>query len=451
MCGADPARASPYAVRGKLPPSSQPAEGCVKAHEPLHGELGARHDRTMIEGLRSAWKGLSLPAGARRAISPAIWGGLDRFFEMRLQRRAHDVLPGTAKIAGFFSESHGIAASAKRCANALEELGVETERVDLGALTHAALLKRTTQRFEPGGAWIFHVNPPELVVAMASIGAANFERAFVAGYWAWELPEAPPLWLRRKALVDEVWAPSTYTARALRGGGEPARVVPHPMKLPPPPDRAALRANLNLPADAFIVTTLFDFRSSLARKNPLGAIDAFRRAFGEDSSALLVIKTQHGDFAPPLRHELSQAASAANIRLIDEAWPLERAEALIAAADVLLSLHRAEGFGLTLAEAMAAGTPVVATGWSGNTDFMAQYGAHVSARMTAVDDPQQIYAGQRWAEPDLSDAAELLTSLRDQRVWQVFSERGRALVDQHLGLNPYRAALGPAFWAAVTR
>lgn len=406
----------------------------------------------MIEGLRSAWKGLPLPTGMRRAISPAIWGGLDRFFEMRLRRRARDVLPGTAKVAGFFSESHGIAASAKRCADALEALGVETERVDLGALTHASLLKRPARRFEPGGAWVFHVNPPELVVALASIEAASFESAFVAGYWAWELPAAPPLWLRRKALVDEVWAPSTYTARALRGHGDtPVRVVPHPIILRPFPDRTALRAKLDLPTDAFIVTTLFDFRSSVARKNPFGAIDAFRRAFGEDGGALLVIKTQHGDFAPALRQELGQAASAANIRVIDEAWPLERAEALIGAGDVLLSLHRAEGFGLTLAEAMAAGTPVVATGWSGNTDFMAQYGAHVSARMVPVDDPQQIYEGQNWAEPDTTDAAELLKGLRDQRVWQAFSKRGRALVDQHLGLNAYRAALGPAFWTAISR
>jgi glycosyltransferase involved in cell wall biosynthesis len=407
----------------------------------------------MIEAVRNAWKGLPLPAGARRAISPAIWGGLDRFFEMRLRRRAHDVLPGSAKVAGFFSESHGIAASAKRCADAFEALGVETQRVDLGALTHANLLQRPTQRLAPGGAWIFHVNPPELVVALASIGADAFARSFLAGYWAWELPEAPPLWLRRKALVDEVWAPSLYTADALRDeAAAPLRVVPHPIPLRPLPDRSALRATLGLPADMFIATTLFDFRSSLARKNPLGAIAAFRKAFADDSGTLLVVKSQRGDTAPVSRAELAQAASAANIRLIDEAWPIERAEALIGAADVLISLHRAEGFGLPLAEAMALGTPVVATNWSGNVDFMQDYDAKVSAARVAVADAQGIYAGQTWAEPDIDAAAALLSALRnDEARRHALSQRGRQLVQQRLGLSTYRAALGDAFWAAIKR
>lgn len=406
----------------------------------------------MIGTLRSAWKGLPLPQGARRAISPALWGGLDRFFEMRLRRRPHDALPGTVKVAGFFSESHGIAASAKRCADALDSLGVETERVDLGMPTHAALLNRPTQHFAPGGAWIIHVNPPELVVALKTIGAEAFARSFLAGYWAWELPQAPPQWLRRKALVDEVWAPSAYTADALQGGATPVRVVPHPVALKPPRNRGAARAALGLPADAFIVASLLDFRSSLARKNPLAAIAAFREAFGGEASALLVIKAQHGDHAPALRGELAEAARTTNIRLIDETWPLERAEALIGGADALLSLHRAEGFGLTLAEAMAEGTPVVATNWSGNVDFMRDYDALVQATTIPVQDAQGIYAGQVWAEPDIAQAAALLRRVRDDAAWRHdLSESGRALVRDRLGLDVYRTALGPAFWAAIRR
>lgn len=406
-----------------------------------------------MEAIRSAWKKLPLPRSARAAISPAIWGALDRFHETRLRRRPHTVRAGTVKVAGFFSESHGIAASAKRCADALESLGVDTERVDLGALTHASLLKTPARRFDPGGAWIFHVNPPELVVALASIGAEAFSEAHLVGYWAWELPQAPALWLRRKALVDEVWAPSAFTAAALASdSAAPVRIVPHPMSVRPLPDRPAFRDSLGLPRDAFIVATLFDFRSSMARKNPLGAVAAFRQAFADDPSALLVIKAQHEDHSPSAHAELARAAAADNVRVIDEVWPLERAEALIGAADALLSLHRAEGFGLTLAEAMAMGTPVIATDWSGNVDFMRGYSAHVAGTMTPVIDDQGIYAGQTWAEPDIGEAADLLRRLRADESWRNdLISRGRVLVEERLGLEAYRAALGPAFWAAVKR
>lgn len=407
----------------------------------------------MIESIRPAWKALPLPKAARRAISPALWSGIDRLFELRLRRRRRQVMPGPAKVAGFFSESHGIAASAHRCANALEALGVETERVDLGSPTHAALLLRQPPRqYGPGGAWIFHVNPPELVVALAMVGAQALAESFLAGYWAWELPRAPALWLRRKALVDEVWAPSTYTAGALAAGADTiVRVVPHPISSLPALDRLALRAQLGLPPDKFIVATLFDFRSSFARKNPLGAISTFRHAFGDDPSALLIVKAQHGECAPQLRAQL-HAENMANICLIDESWSLPRAQALIGASDVVLSLHRAEGFGLTPAEAMAAGTPVIATNWSGNIDFMRGYEALVDARLTPVEDAQRIYAGQTWAEPDVAQAAALLRRLRaDEGFRQKLVSHGRSLVEGRLSLDAYRRALGPAFWTAVTR
>lgn len=397
---------------------------------------------------RALWKSLPLPQGVRRAVSPAFWGTLDRVAERHFQRKPHAVTPGPVRVAGFFSESHGIAASAKRCADAMEALGVETQRVDLGALSHLALLQRPSHTYPPGGAWIIHANAPEFVVALATIGADAFAQSFLAGYWAWELPDAPPSWKRRMALADEIWTPSAYTARALGR----ACVVPHPAPETPAPNRAEARALLGLPADRFIAVTLFDFRSSFARKNPLGALNAFERAFADDDTALLIIKAQHGDVAPELSTAL-QTHARGNVRVIDEVWPGDRASALIAAADVLISLHRAEGFGLTLAEAMAAGTPVIATAWSGNVDFMApDYGGLVPARETPVEDAQAIYAGQHWAAPDIERASALLQRVRSDAAWRrALEETGRRLVRERLGLEAYRKSLGPAFWAAVRR
>ncbi len=406
----------------------------------------------MIEETRSLWRSLPLSQRLRQAMSPLIWGGLDRFFELKMRRGTPNVLRGTVKVAGYFAESHGIAASAKRCADALEKLNLPVERVDLGAPTHVSLLQRPKQRFAPGGAWIFHVNPPELVVALACVGEDALKQAFVAGYWSWELPRAPTLWLRRKALVDEVWTPSTHTAQALKDNSvTPVRVVPHPIGLVSDSDlRIISRQRLQLPATKFIAATLFDFRSSFARKNPLGAINAFREAFGEDPTVMLVVKAQHGNFAPAQYAELAQAAAAANIAVIDEIWSDSDAKCLASAADVLLSLHRAEGFGLTLAEAMAAGTPVIATGWSGNTELMSDYGTEVKFTPRPIEDPQGIYSGQDWAEPDIAHAAALLRRLRADHDWrQSLIARGRRLVEQRLSLGAYRASLGRAFAAAI--
>ena len=125
--------------------------------------------------------------------------------------------------------------------------------------------------------------------------------------------------------------------------------------------------------------------------------------------------------------------------MIDEVWPYADVQSLIAGADVLVSLHRAEGFGLTPAEAMALGTPVLATAFSGVLDFMDETCALlVPSRSTPVDDPQGVYRGQSWAEPDIAAAAEALVRLRaDPALGVRLSEAARARV---------AAKLSPQAW-----
>jgi glycosyltransferase involved in cell wall biosynthesis len=192
----------------------------------------------------------------------------------------------------------------------------------------------------------------------------------------------------------------------------------------------------------FLAVTLFDFNSSAARKNPKGVIDAFARAFGEDPDAKLVIKTQNGALAPQLLADL-RARTPANVEIIDEVWPYARVKSLIATADVLISLHRAEGFGLTVAEAMAIGTPVIATGWSGNLDFMdATCALVVPSSLVPVDDPQGIYKGQTWAEPDMEAAAQALRRLRrEPGLAKQLSEAGKRRVAERLSPQAWFATL----------
>ncbi|HEV2533463.1 glycosyltransferase family 4 protein, partial [Phenylobacterium sp.] len=348
------------------------------------------------------------------------------------------------KVVGYFSGSHGIAASARLGARAFEALGVPVERIDA---SHARLT--WTPRGDPperASAWIFHLNPPELLAELAVLGPRRLLGPRY-GYWAWELPRAPSRWLKDGALVDEVWAPSRYNAEALAGAAAPVRVVPHPLfaedyrDVAPAPRRAAFQA-----------LALFDFNSSAARKNPQGAIEAFRRAFGDDRGAELTIKTQNGRLFPELLAGL-RVRCPPNVRLIDETWPYAQVKALIAGADALISLHRAEGFGLTPAEAMALGVPVVATGFSGNLDFMdAGNSLLVPYAMAPVQDPQGIYGHQSWAEPDLDAAAQALSRLRaDPALRRRLAEAGRRAVAERLSPEAWFATLPAGLQAAALR
>jgi glycosyltransferase involved in cell wall biosynthesis len=397
-----------------------------------------------IAAVRGLWR-RAVPTPVRLWAQPALSVALETYVRSSA-RRPHgaDGAAGPIKIAGFFGRSHGIAASAKLAARAFEALGTPVERVDLSdaQLNWTGRLTET----QSAAAWIFHLNPPELLAALACLGPKRLVGPRY-GYWAWELPRAPDRWLKDGALVDEIWAPSRYTAEALAGAAAPVRVVPHPFfledyaNIAPRPKGAAFQA-----------ACLFDFNSSAARKNPQGAIGAFHRAFAAAPDARLVIKTQNGRLFPEVLARL-RATAPSNVEIIDEVWPYEAVMGLIAGSDVLISLHRAEGFGLTLAEAMAMGTPVVATAFSGNLDFMDEASAlMIPSRPTPVEDPQGIYRGQTWAEPDLDAAARALRRLRDEPgLGAALAGAGRRRVAERLAPKAWFETLPENVQAAARR
>lgn len=398
----------------------------------------------IVTAARRLWR-QALPEPVRKLAAPALNEALQAY--VRAAGRApHGANrpQGPIKIAGYLQGSHGIAASARLAARAFEALGVPVERVDVtdakldwsGRLTAPA----------HASAWIFHLNPPELLAALACLGPRQVQGPRY-GYWAWELPRAPARWRADAALVDEVWAPSRYTAQALAGAAAPVRVVPHPLFLEdyaavtPAPRRAAFQG-----------AAVFDFNSSLARKNPQGAIAAWTRAFGSDPDCELTLKTQNGGLFPDQLAVL-RAAAPPNVRIVDEVWPYEQVQGLIAGADVLVSLHRAEGFGLTPAEALALGTPVVATGRSGVLDFLDDSCALlVPSRPIPVADPQGVYRGQSWADPDIEAAAAALVRLRTEPdLGRRLAEAGGGRVTERLSPQAWFATLPDGLRAAAER
>lgn len=260
---------------------------------------------------------------------------------------------------------------------------------------------------------IVHANGPLMPLALLRLGEEIRDHRLI-GRWAWELPVLPPDWRIGLRYVHEIWALSTFTARAIGTLAEcPVRVMPIPIKtpdierLPPAPWRK--------PTAAFAVFTTFNMASSFARKNPLAAIRTFQLAFEKRADVRLVVKTSNLPVDPKSAEDfLAAIGNDERIVHIDRPLDREQMHALIRECDVTISLHRSEGFGMPLAESMLLGRAAVATGWSGNLDFMnGENSLLVNYTLVPARDRQRTYdlPDTQWAEPDVEHAAIQLRRL----------------------------------------
>jgi glycosyltransferase involved in cell wall biosynthesis len=321
-------------------------------------------------------------------------------------------------VAGYFGASTGLGAAARRLAAALRLAGLGVAEADLTGPLRQGPAGAAPPDVAPGpGTLLVHVNGPMLPWAMRVLGRRAVAGKRVVAVWNWELPRLAPDWRRGFRFAHEAWVPSRFTADAVSAEprAPPVRVVPY---MVPEPDPSPLgRADFGLPADAFVALSVFDASSSIARKNPLAAVAAHRLAFGDRPDRVLVLKTYNTATAGPAWREVAEAAAAAsNIRVLDRALDRRDLWALVRAADCFLSTHRAEGFGFGIAEAMRAARPVLATGWSGNMDFMAGEGAvALPYDLVPARDPQRTYdlPGAVWAEVRVPEAAAALAALAE--------------------------------------
>jgi len=253
-----------------------------------------------------------------------------------------------------------------------------------------------------------------LGTVMAGLPRSMLRERKSAGIWFWEAEQVPDAFRYAFDLVDEVWAPSRFIAAALEETGF-GRVVPIEMPVPVPDWRTSLnRQDLGLP-QGFVVLFTFDFASVFERKNPLGLLEAYCKAFDPEDGAHLVLKSVGGDRYWQQMELLRSAIDRPDIVIIDGAIPSHRVKAMMELCDCYASLHRSEGFGLGMAEAMALGKPVVATAWSANLEFMDEDTAYlVPAGTVPIPDEVAVYGGLgRWAVPDIDAAAEALRRVHD--------------------------------------
>ena len=232
-------------------------------------------------------------------------------------------------------------------------------------------------------------------------------RHYLIGYWTWELPVFPAIWASALNCVHEIWTPSQFGADHYKDlVQKPVRVIPHAVPVNDISQKDA-RQRLGLPIDRFIFLMVFDTDSYPMRKNPDGVVRAFTDAFPNrtDSSPILVIKMQgQGNRSQALYELLREARHNSSIVVIDEVFHETQIRHLQAACDCYVSLHRSEGFGLNIAECMAAGKLAIVTNFSGSTDFTtAQNSILIPYTMRAVQSDEYYFGrGQWWAEPQIT-------------------------------------------------
>lgn len=321
-------------------------------------------------------------------------------------------------VAGYFRSEKGVGEGARALLKALDAAGIPFVLNDVAdsRSKNRHDVGRPVCEQNPYSINLLHINADQVPGFVQARGPDYFRGRYTIGVWNWELATFPRPFHESFNCVDEVWCPSTFTQRAVAAA---TLISVHcvPYAITPPDSCCRLdRQTFELPEHAFVFLFAFDFTSGIQRKNPFAIVHAFQKAFGNRADVHLVLKTTHGDKEPQALDRLRRAcAGRDNVSFLDVVLDRGQMLGLIAACDAVVSLHRSEGFGLLLAEAMATGKPTIATAYSANTDFMTpENSLLVSYRLTKNHIEWGPYArGALWADPNVNEAAVLMRRLVD--------------------------------------
>lgn len=353
------------------------------------------------------------------------------------------------EVAGYLSMTAGVGESARLCIDALAKAGVPVRLADVS--TNPAE-KRDVEWRPPAlsaqapATRILHLNPPMLPRGILKLGIGNFTRTFNIGYWAWELEIIPAEWRHALRYTNAVFVPSEFTRKAIaRQTNIPVITVPHPVA--ERPGAPGMRAQFGIAEDAFLISTVFSAGSSIGRKNPEAVLKAFRQFAADHPKAFLLMKAS-GDPVKDARLAalIASASKIGNVRVVTENLPSSVIAGIIRQSNAYISLHRSEGFGLTVAEAILGGTPVVTTGWSGTADFCDPENTwNTDYTLVPVVDSHPEFAAlrdARWADPSADHAARQLGEIAESPGRAAERAAGaRDFLLRHLAEHTYEAAL----------
>jgi glycosyltransferase involved in cell wall biosynthesis len=357
-------------------------------------------------------------------------------------------LTHSVRVAGYLAAESGVGEAGRLAVQALT-----AARVSAGVHSYArcpsrlqASLAVPASPAADADVNLVCVNADMLPSFAREMGPNYFRGRYTVGQWFWELDQFPERFAPSFDFVDEVWAATEHMRLGMAARtGKPVLRMPLPL-LPPEVDPALSRESFGLSPARFVFLFNFDFLSIINRKNPTGLIDAFCSAFAHGEGPILLIKSINGaENLVELERLRYHRGNRSDVLIWDGYLDRSAQGALMASCDAYVSLHRAEGLGLTMSEAMSLGKPVIATGYSGNMDFMDESTAFLvpwsPVRVGAGNVPYQHDAV--WADPDLGAAAELMRA--------VYQSPGDAAIVGEAGRQKLRAEFSPEACGARMR
>ena len=331
-------------------------------------------------------------------------------------------------VAGLVNHRSGLGQNARNSLRALELAGIHGCVAPFfpapGGWNPRLTGRGNSEPASEDHAVLLHL-PIDQVIPSLSAQSSLLRTDRLIGYFMWETDVIPRQFYRALDLVDEIWTATDFVADSFRAVTEtPVHVTGHVVDVSGV--ETVVREDLGIPIHAFVVHYAFDANSTVARKNPNDAIDAFQLALGDDPDSVFILKVRNfpqvewqarsGD--PYARGLLDRLASHPKVRLVTGEWSHARTLGLIDMSDCYLSLHRAEGFGYGMAEAFLLGTPVVATRYSGVAEHLGEAGVWlIGSDLVSMEPGDYFYwePGMVWAQPRLREAAQALIEVRNCR------------------------------------
>ena len=314
-------------------------------------------------------------------------------------------------VFGVLDRPIGVGEAARGMIRCFQRLGVPCHLVsfDEEHLFRGKPLPPGTQPNENRAINYCHLNADCTDALRTVFGDGTFAGRTNIGFWAWELEEFPERWDKAAEFFDEIWVPSAFVQQAVSLRARvPVIRIPHCVQAQRP--AGDWHSAFGIPRDRPTILCMFDAASYVDRKNPFATIRAIKQAAAMGCDPLVILKISRPEADRDLMTRLRREIVNTDCHVIDRFLSRDETWGLLGACDLLVSLHRSEGFGLILAEAMSLGKLVVATGYSGNMDFMTPSNSFLVnfTRTTLQRDIGPYPAGSHWAEPDVEHAAEAI-------------------------------------------